>query len=1092
MVRYRVIILGMILFMVHHASFSQISDKRFHHLTIRDGLSQSRVQAIHQDSDGYLWFGTADGLNRYNGYEFTVFRANADDPGSISDNSIEVIYEDSNGTLWIGTHNGGLMEYQPESDRFRIYTGIYEEWGWATLSSNMVQSLLEDSRGNFWVGTGYGLNVMNRSSGTFRRLTPENDEEPSPSDTEIKVLYESSDGVLWLGTSNGLEFYDYETHEFHQFSGFNDDDSPLIFGAIQSIHEDHYGILWIGSEGNGLFAIDRSNEVVTQYRHDPENPVSVSGNTIFSILEDSSGELWIGTGNNGLNIYDRASDTFRRYRENRENPFSISNNGITEIYESREGIIWIGTNDSGLNYFELGEYVMQIFQNEPFNPNSVSHNVVQSIKEIGQNEIWIGTDGGGLNIFEPVSASFINRERNPEGIQLPVSDVILDIHKKDGKIYLGTYGNGVEVYDLESGSITNLIEETGEPGILGSPYVFNIFESRDGILWFSKNGGGVTEYDPDSGEFNRYVINPNDFFDPVALRNNDPRVVFEDYQGKIWIGTYGGYLHKLDRESGVIDVYDINEGSQYYAGVVQTMYEDSEHRLWLGTAGGGLKQFDRENQRLVNIADRSNYLPSNVIHHNQEDTQGNIWMSSNNGITQLNLETNEYITYNADQGLLNSEFNPRSGSMMSDGTLYFGGVSGFVRFHPDSIGADSTMLPIVLTDLLLFNEPVIPGEESPLTNTLNYTDHITLPHSSTMITIGYTALNYSSRKSNQYAYRLLGFEENWNIVGDQRRAIYTNLSPGAYEFQVRSSNNSGIWSNEYKSLTITITPPFWQTAWFMLLSFVLVTGVISMTIWYRFRSMKLEKITLERVILDRTKELRISNETKDKLFKIIAHDLRNYAGNILGLSDLIKESSKEENIGELKEYSNLLKITAVQFDDFLKNLLEWARYQSDQINYQPKMVNLHNLIAHVTKQAEPNARNKKIDLVLDIEEDIEVYADPNLFSIVIFNLLSNAMKFSQAGSEIVISVKSLNDQEAEVSVRDHGIGMTEESVEKLLTGSERFSKPGTSGEKGTGIGFDLCRDFISKNGGKLAIDSEPDKGTTVRFTMPKNGRKYGN
>lgn len=1071
-------------------SLSQSADKRFHQLTIQDGLSQSRVEAIHQDHQGYLWIGTSDGLNRFDGTNFNVYRYLSDEPGGVSDSHINVLYKDSEGTLWIGTFSGGLMSYEPETDSFRKYMAIADETGWETLSANMVLSILEDSRGVFWVGTVHGLNIMNRERGTFRRLSPENEEDPIPSDPVIYELYEDSDGIIWLGTSDGLEFYDYESNEFYSFKGFEENKTDFQFGAVRAIHEDQYGILWIGTEGSGLFAIDRDEREIHHHLNDPNNLYSLSGNTIFAIHEDSVGELWIGTGNNGLNIYDHVSGNFYRYRSERQNPFSINNDGITHIYESREGVIWIGTNDNGLNYYELGGAVFQNFQSEPFNPNSLNHNVVQSILEVSPNEIWIGTDGGGLNIFDPVRRHFTNNVNNPAGYPLPDAEVILDMHQQGSNIYLATYGEGVLVVDLDNNRIKNLADYLGEPALLGSPFVFDIFESRDGHLWFSKNGGGVTEYDPVTGEFTRYQMNMNVNLNgkpnPVSLMNDDARVVFEDKQGIIWIATYGSYLHKLDRIEGEIEVININENSPYFAGVVQTIYEDTMGGLWLGTAGGGLKYYDREKRVLIDIAHQDNYLSSNVVHLILEDQNGNFWVSTNNGLTLYNRDTGDFVTYDLEHGLRYGDFNPRSGSVMSDGTLYFGSVEGFVRFHPDNIQEDDSVLPVVFTDFLLFNEPVYPGEDSPLEKSLNFTEKIVLPHTSRMITIGYTALNYRSAKTNQYAYRLRGFEEDWNWVGNQNRATYTNLRPGEYEFQVRSSNNSGVWSDEYRSVKIVIVPPFWDRLWFILLVVVFITAAVWTTFWYRIRLERLENVKLERKIRSRTSELRKSNETKDRLFSIIAHDLRNYAGNILGLTDLLKESSSNKNLAEIEEYSEMLNSTAIQFDDFLKNLLEWARYQTDVIKYEPKLFKPKEVLKQILDQAEPNARNKKIDLILEIEDDIEVYADSNLFAIVMFNLLSNAVKFSYPDRAVTVSAKKLNSNKVEITVRDQGVGMTEENIQRLLSGSERFTKPGTAGEKGTGIGFDLCRDFIQRNGGKLDIESAPEKGTTVRFTLPVN------
>ncbi|MEX2464231.1 MAG: two-component regulator propeller domain-containing protein [Balneolaceae bacterium] len=1086
MKRIRVFFFGVIICVIPVTVLSQIEDKRFNHLSIQDGLSQSTVQAIHQDSYGYLWIGTQDGLNRYNGYDFSVYKSNPEDTGSITDNNIRVIYEDSGNTLWIGTHTNGLMKYNRDQDRFSNYVAIDDEWGGETLSDNTVWDIHEDSEGLFWIATAFGLNLMNRESETFIRIMSDNDDESTLSNNTVTKLFEDRNGTVWVGTYDGFNRYNRETNRFKRYQTFVEGDDRRSIGTVREIYQDSKGTMWIGTEDQGLFSFNPEEESFKQFIHDPANPNSLSGNAIFSILEDSHGNFWIGTGNDGLNIMDKEAGLFYRYQASSENPHSISNNGIIKVYESREEIIWFGTFAGGLNFYELSDQHFTHYQNDPINTNSISHNVVQSIQEIDQDEIWIGTDGGGLNIFNPVNETFTRFGTDRNNPSNPTSEVILDIHASDSKVYLATYGSGVDIYDSASGTFDNIRQKPETPQSLSSNYVFDIFESRDGHLWFSTNHGGVTEYDPVNEHFTHYQSNPDNYEDPESLQNNDARIVYEDGLGDIWIGTYAGVIHRLNRESGQIDAFDINANGLFYASLVQTIYENDRNQLLFGTGGGGLLRFDRNLNQVIPVATTDQSLPNNVIHTILEDKNGYLWLSTNNGLTRLNPDTDEYQNFNLEHGLGIREYNPRSGTIDRNGYIYFGGTNGFIRFHPDSIHSDSSAHPVVLTQLLLFNEPVDIGEDSPLTKHISVADKIILPYNSRVLSIDYVALNYNSIKGNQFAYRLLGFEENWNEVGNQRRATYTNLSPGEYVFQVRSTNNGGVWSDEYRSLTIQITPPFWMTYWFIGLILLIITVAVMSVYRYRMTKNRIERIALERVIMDRTKELRRSNETKNRLFSIIAHDLRNYASSIIGLATLLKESSLEDNLEEMKEYTTHLETTSIQFDDFLKNLLEWARYQTDKIKFEPKIFEVEQVISEVLNQAKPNANNKRIKLDMDIENGLEAYADSNLFAIVIFNLVNNAIKFSHKESKIEVFGKQFEKNEIEITVRDYGVGMTKDSVQKLLSDGQTFTNEGTSGEKGTGLGFDLCKDFIGKNGGQLSVESEPGKGTTVRFTLPMN------
>tara|TARA_R100001143_G_scaffold63607_1_gene73972 strand:- start:16184 stop:19516 length:3333 start_codon:yes stop_codon:yes gene_type:complete len=1060
-------------------------DKRFHQITIEDGLSQSSIQAILQDSKGFMWFGTEDGLNRYDGYNFTVYKTEAGNPNSLSDNNITALFEDSDERIWIGTQSGGLVMYDRKTDRFTTYSGEDDEESWQTLSSNTIWSIAEDHEGLLWIGTSYGLNLFDFDTGRFHRIFSEND-QTSLSGNYISTLLVDQRGTLWVGTNDGFNKLDRVNGGFTRYQTAQAGDETISLGMIRTLYEDNSGNFWVGTEEQGLFLFDIDNESFTRYAHEPGNPNSISGNAIFSVVEDQSGNLWVATGSDGLNILDHENNVFHRYQQSNENPFSINSDSITQLYVSREGVVWIGTFTGGINVHDLEERFFSNFVNDPGDLNSLSNNIVQSIEEGENGILWIGTDGGGLNWFDPESENFTRFRSLPGDNQNPSSDVILDIHRTDSGMWLGTYGGGVDYYDFESQTFRNFTAESGNLQSLSSNYVYTINESRDGNLWFSTNAGGIMEFDPEEEQFRHYRIFQESPDEPLTLRNDDTRIAYEDSNGHIWMGTYGGLLHRYVPGDENIDVYNINEGNDYSASVVQAILEDDNGTLWFGSRGGGLLQYDRESDRVFPYATTDEGLPNNIIHTLLQDSNGMIWISTNNGISRLNPETGEFSNLNNNHGLNTREFNPRSGTIHSSGYIYMGSISGFTKFHPDSIRIDETTHPVVLTELLLFNRPVPIGEDTPLKEHISEISEISLSHSSSVITIGYTALNFSHHKGNQFAYRLIGFEEEWNYVGDQRRATYTNLSPGEYEFQVRSANNFGIWNEEVTTLAIHIVPPFWRTFWFMGLMIVLVIGAIMGTYRYRMNLVRVERIRLEKKIRERTKELQRSNNTKDKLFSIIAHDLRNYAGSITGLATLINENSQNENFAEMKEYTEMLEKTSFQFDDFLKNLLEWARYQTNKIKIEPKVFILEKVIQHVVDQSIPNARNKKIEIKVYIEEEIKVYADPNLFAIAMFNLINNAIKFSHPKGVIEIRGKTIGKNKVEVSVQDYGVGMTNESVEKLLKDGETFTKQGTSGEKGTGLGFDLCKDFVDKNGGSIKIESNVGEGTIIRFTILKD------
>ncbi|MEX0905697.1 MAG: two-component regulator propeller domain-containing protein [Balneolaceae bacterium] len=1074
----KIIFLGIAMFLVPRHLNAQGTDFRFNYISLEDGLSQSTVQTIHQDSEGYMWFGTQDGLNKYDGYNITVFKSESNDPNSLSNDDVRVVYEDRRENLWIGTQSRGLNLYDREKNHFVRFIGIDEDW--ETLSDNTVWAILEDSHETLWIGTAYGLNIMDRETQKFARIFSEPDDPGTLTHNQINSLYETEDGTVWVGTSNGLNKLNREDQSFTRYL-HNDSQHGAIY--VRTIYEDRRGTLWIGTEEDGLFYLNRNSDEFHQFEHNPNDVQSISDDAVYAILEDSRGNLWIGTGNSGLNIFDQQQEVFYRYHSRPEIPYSLNNNGVNSLYESSDGVLWAGTFAGGVNFIDPAGNRFLHYQHNPMNRESLSNNSVLSFTKDQNGQVWIGTDGGGLNLFNPENGTFQHFINDPEHAgQSPSSDVILDMHETDDGIWLGTYGGGIDLFNPQTHTFQNFRLQSEDSQSLTSDYVFVIRENSNGELWFGTNWGGVNIMNNPEDGFKHFMADPDDPDNNKTINNNDIREIFEDQYGDVWIGSYGGYLTRYTHENSLFNTYSVNTGQDFYSNVVQNIIEDQQNRLWLGTRGGGLKLFDRDTNEITSYTTEDG-LSSNIVHAIIEDEHGTLWLSTNNGISRFDPGSEIFINYNTDHGIQGREFNPRAAYRDDEGFIYFGGVNGFNTFHPDSIKIDTLNSPVVLTDFLIFNRGVPIGGDSPLEEHISQTEVLVLPHTASVISFGFSALNFSSIKGNRFAYKLEGFEENWNYVGEQRQATYTNLNPGEYKFRVIASNRDDLWNEDGAALTLVITPPFWKTGWFISIMVLALGGFVFLAYRLRIKAIKRQNRHLAGLISDRTSELKTANATKEKLLSVIAHDLNNSAAGMIGLAEILKDSIDNERMDEVRNYIELLYQSSGRFASLLKNLLTWARSQAGHIQYNPNNFSIAKITEIVIDQEESRAFNKKINLHHMIDPELEVFADKDMITVVLRNLVQNALKFTEKNGRVVVEA-SEHDNFVEISVEDNGTGMDEETQKKIFSEGQHVTKQGTSEEKGSGLGLPLCVEFVQKNNGNIRAKSEPGKGTTIFFTLP--------
>jgi serine phosphatase RsbU (regulator of sigma subunit)/ligand-binding sensor domain-containing protein len=829
-------ILLTITFTVTRAAAKDRPNIRFEELSLEEGLSQTIVECIAQDQRGFMWFGTEDGLNRYDGYIFTVLRHDPENPNSLVYNHILSLLVDGAGYIWIGTFDSGLDRFDPYSENFTHYR--FDPENPESLSNDHVISIFEDSSGDLWIGTMLGLNRLDRETGTFTRYINDPDDPHSIGHNTARVIYEDRSGILWIGTEGGgLNRYDRDKDRFIRYTTDPGDPSTISHNSIRAIQEDVSGVLWIGTVGGGLNALDKDRNFFTRYRHDPDDRSSLSHDQVYAIHEDRTGTLWIGTNGGGLNRLDRRTQTFSSYVNDPSDPSSISYNEIYDIFEDHSGVIWLGTYGGGINKFDSKRKKFELYRPRLGDPNSLNQPIVwTTFEEEDTGILWIGTHGGGLNRLDRRKNRWTHYRNDPDDPRSLTADIVRVVYEDTrGILWVATHGGGLCILDRETGTFSAFRHDPDDPSSISSDQLRSIYEDRSGTLWFGTNGGGLNRMNRTAGTFTRYLHDPDDI---ESISNDYVRVIYEDRDGDFWIGTQGGGLERMDRESGSFTHYknDPADTSSVSSDYVFSILEDYAGILWIGTWGGGLNRFDKK----AGIFSRytvEDGLASNSVYGGLMDEQGNIWISTNNGISRFNPRTETFKNYTVDDGLQGNEFNGNSFFKSTSGEMFFGGTYGLTTFYPHEIKDNPHVPPVVITSFSKFNKEV--KFDKPLSDI----GELVLSHNDYVFSFEFAALDYSAPSKNQYAYRMKGLDDDWVPTGSNKRfAYYTTLPSGRYEFMVKGSNNDGLWNEEGTSVKIRITPPFHQTWWFR--SVVFLAAVLLIRFWYG-RRMRNTRITAE-------------------------------------------------------------------------------------------------------------------------------------------------------------------------------------------------------------------------------------------------------
>jgi PAS domain S-box-containing protein len=785
--------------------------------------------AIVQDNDGFMWFGTQAGVNRYDGYSIKVHNADERDTTTISSALINALFIDHQGQLWIGTEFG-LNRFDFGKETFVYY--FHDPQNIGTLSNSRILSLCEDRKGNLWIGTDNGLNRFDQKNNHFERLLLS---DAGTGNNSVRALCVSRSGVLWVGVyGKGVYRYDYLTSKFFQHVHDTNNNRSLSNNNILSICEDAYGMMWIGTE-KGLNKFDPKRESFTRYLQDTKNTRSLSSNNITALLAEKNGDLWIGTYNGGLNYYDSKTNSFIQYQHDPYFPYSLIGTRIPSLYKSKNGELWIGTFNKGVNVYSKEMQRFVHYKNIPYNPNSLNSNRIRPIYADDSGFVWVGTDGGGLNKFDRNNNRFIHYTHNPRNPYSISSNRVFAICEDNADImWIGTNGGGLNKFNRRTQRFLRYKHNPKDSLSLSNDNVRCVIKGEGNILWVGTVGGGLNKFNKKTKQFTHYRFDPED---PFSLGNDRIFRLYIDRSGVLWVGTFGGGLNKFDEEKNQFIRYQAipNDSTTLNDNFILAIYEDLSGTFWVGKTSGGLSKFDRNNNTFTHYTPEDG-LPDNIVYDILEDNSGNLWLSTNQGIARFNPEKGAVKKYDIRDGLQSNEFNTGTGFISKSGEMFLGGINGFNSFFPHEIKDNIYPPSIVITGFQLFNKTVPIGQmddgRTILNKSIIKTDEIVLSYADKVFSFEFSALHYVFPKRNRYAYKMEGFEENWNYIGNRRYATYTALPPGRYVFKVRGANSDGLWNETGSTIKIIITPPFWKKWWFYALCILCAMLLIASAFFY--------------------------------------------------------------------------------------------------------------------------------------------------------------------------------------------------------------------------------------------------------------------
>jgi signal transduction histidine kinase/DNA-binding response OmpR family regulator/streptogramin lyase len=1068
----------------------------FNNFAVKDGLSNNKVNTILQDINGFIWLGTEDGLNRFDGYRFKIYRNNPLDSNSISDNYIWSLFEDEDGNLWIGTKSGELNLYDLKSDSFRhwkIETRSIKESG--------IIAILKDSNGNVWIGTYQsGLYRLNPETNELINWNYNPEDLKSLSNNFVTSIIED-DGYLWISTYNGLNKYNLKSNDntFRRFYSDPQNKNSLSNNLIWEISKSEFDpdVLWIGT-ANGLVRYNKSKNSFTRIDL-PENNNLQFANSISSIVEEKINNetvLWLGT-YSGLARLNLNSGRSVRFLKNETDPSSLVSNEINQIIKDKSGVIWMATENGLSNISKKATKFNNLFseQRGVAELEELKKKNVKAIDQHDDGSIFFGTSNGIYYLNGNSSDRKLRRFSSTEGL-----NVWSIVSGSSDYLWIGTYGQGLKQLNLKNGRVKNI--NIKSPTFETSAYNYiKSLHLEENILWLGFWGGGFSRYDTETGNYKIWITESSN---PNSISYNDLWSIIRDSKGRLWLGTNGGGLNLFDESDGG-KFHRLNDDSNHSiklsSNSIYSLLEgrrgkfsnNKEHTiLWVGTSSGLNKlvinssadifKVDTSNTIVISYS-TENGLSDNSIKSILEDENGNLWLATNAGISFFDVEKENFTNFSASDGLKGNDFNSESALYSNDDLMYFGSTEGLNVFDPEQITRSDFIPALVFTDFQIFNQPVKIGGDSPLKKNILEAEEIIIPFSQNVFSFEFAALDYNSPQSIQYSYMMEGFDDDWVSAGNRRFITYTNLNSGSYIFKVKATNSDGVWSDNYKSISVIINPPWWRTSWAYVIYVFLIIGGL-----YTARRIEMNRSRLRNELKMREYEAKKRAELenlKSRFFANLSHEFRTPLTLIRGpIEELINKKAGDNQ----EEYLNLIKRNSEKLQELIDQLLELTQLENASIPLKAKQENLVKILRGMFYSFDSLAKQKNINLsFICVDDSIISWVDRDKLEKIINNLLSNAFKFTPDDGSISLSVtRQIKDEKefAEVKIADTGIGIPADKIKNIF---DRFYQVDDSTRKkygGSGIGLALVKELVDLHRWNIEVKSDLGKGTEFILSIP--------